>query len=157
MIRRGGEHVARLDRRPVPHRLILKAIPRAIETRFDPGAATGLEATFELRIRDRSGGPPAAFALDVRDTCCEVRPGPARAPGAVATVGADELIRLVSGSAGWPQLLSTGRLELAGDPFLALRFPTLFRLPVSDSPQPRSPAPAHRPGTPHSGPPAAGS
>ena len=41
------------------------------------------------------------------------------------------MIRLVSGSAGWPELVSGGRLELSGDPFLAIRFPSLFRLPAT--------------------------
>ncbi len=149
--------VARLDRRPVAHRLILKAIPRAIEVRFDPGSAEGLEAVFELRIRDPGGGRPASFELRVREGRCEVRPGPAVGAGAVATVGAEDLIQLVSGAVGWPHLLASGRLELAGDPFLALRFPSLFRLPASDEPRPRWPGPARHPGTPRIQPPVAGS
>jgi hypothetical protein len=36
----------------------------------------------------------------------------------------------VSGAATFPQLLASGRLELAGNPFVALRFPGLFRLPA---------------------------
>jgi hypothetical protein len=56
--------------------------------------------------------------------------GPAARPNASVTVGAGDVIRMVSGAAGWPELLATGRLELAGDPFTALRFPQLFRLPA---------------------------
>jgi hypothetical protein len=41
------------------------------------------------------------------------------------------MVRLVSGAVGWPELLSNGRLVMSGDPFLALRFPILFRLPAS--------------------------
>jgi hypothetical protein len=37
---------------------------------------------------------------------------------------------MVSGAASFPELLAWGRLELGGDPFLALRFPSLFRLPA---------------------------
>ena len=54
---------------------------------------------------------------------------PARAH-ARATIGADDLILLAGGAVTWPQLLSSGRFELTGDPFLALRFASLFRLPV---------------------------
>jgi SCP-2 sterol transfer family len=147
-MRAGGERVARLDRRPVTHRLILKAVPRAIQIQFDPASAEGLDATFELRIRDPGGRSPASFALVVSDGRCEVKPGPASHPGAVATIGAGELIRLVSGSVGWPHLLASGRLELSGDPFLALRFPSLFQLPVSDGRPLRSPAPMPHPGSP---------
>jgi hypothetical protein len=150
------DRAARLDRRPVPHKLILKAIPRAIEMRFDADSAVGLDATFELRIRDPGGAAPTLFALRVAGGRCDVRPGAAAAPGAVATIGAGELIRLVSGSTGWPHLLASGRLELSGDPFLALRFPMLFRLPVSERPA-RLPAPAPHPDTRRTEPRAAGS
>jgi hypothetical protein len=44
--------------------------------------------------------------------------------------GSEDLILLASGAVGWPELLSSGRFELTGDPFLALRFASLFRLPV---------------------------
>jgi hypothetical protein len=59
-----------------------------------------------------------------------VRSGaPARAH-ARATIGADDLILLAGGAVTWPQLLSNGRFDLTGDPFLALRLASLFRLPV---------------------------
>lgn len=130
VLSRGGTRAAKLDRHPVSHRLIVKAVGRAIPKRFDPDAAGDLNATFELRVRDPRGGEPARFALHIEQGRCEVHPGPARDPGACATFSADDLIQLVSGAAGWPQLLSSGRLELSGDPFLALRFPNLFRLPA---------------------------
>ena len=55
----------------------------------------------------------------------------------------DDLIRLAGGAASWPELFSSGRFELSGDPFLALRFAALFRLPVElepmDLPEPLEP------------------
>jgi hypothetical protein len=127
---RGGARASKLDRHRVSHRLIVKAVGRAIPKRFDPEAAGDLSAVFELRVRDPRGGEPARFALRIQNGRCEVTPGPARDPGACATFSADDLIQLVSGAVGWPQLLSSNRLELSGDPFLALRFPNLFRLPA---------------------------
>lgn len=151
VLSQGGSRVAELDRRPLPHRVILRALPRAIATRFDPSAAGELEALFELRVRDPGGGEPARFWLSVAGGRCQVSAGAAGGGGAAGgaggagaidaagtagasvTVGAGDLIRLVSRAAGWPALLSGGRLELAGDPFLALRFPILFRLPAAGS------------------------
>ena len=130
LMRLGGARVARLDRRAIPHRMIVAATRHVIPLMFDPQSANGLEATFELRVRDPRGGAPDRLALVVSGGTCTVIPGPAVDPGAVATVGADDLILLASGGAGWPALLSTGRLELSGDPFLGLRFPKLFGLPV---------------------------
>jgi hypothetical protein len=123
--------VARLERRRPAHWLVLRVIPRAIAMRFDPHAAEGLQATFQLAIRDPRGRPPALFALAIADAGCSVSAGPADGPGACAVVGSDDLILLASGAASWPELLSSGRFELSGDPFLALRFATLFKLPVA--------------------------
>ena len=130
LISRSGARLAKLDQRQLPHRLIVRAMPLAISNRFDPRAATDLEATFELRVRDHNGGEATRFQLLVSNGRCEARSGHAANPQATATLGADDMIRLASGGIGWPELLSTGRLELTGDPFVGLRFPNLFRFPV---------------------------
>jgi SCP-2 sterol transfer family len=130
-VSRGGARVARLDRRPLPHKVILLALPLAIAKRFDAASARDLEAVFELRVRDPGGDQPARFELAIGGGACEVRARAARDPGAGIELGADDMIRLVSGASGWPELLSGGRLALTGDPFLALRFPGLFRLAAS--------------------------
>jgi hypothetical protein len=133
LLSRSGARLAKLDQRQLPHRLMLRAMPLAITKRFDPRAATDLEATFELRVRDRRGREPACFELLVCNGRCQARPGHAANHQATATIGADDMIRLASGGVGWPELLSTGRLELTGDPFLGLRFPNLFRFPAEAS------------------------
>jgi hypothetical protein len=129
--RRTGRRLARLDRRRAGHWLILRAIPRAIAMRFDPGAAENLEATLELAIRDPQGRPPARYRLEIAGARCTVRPGSADRPAARATLGSQDLILLASGEASWPELLTSGRFELSGDAFLALRFASLFRMPVA--------------------------
>jgi hypothetical protein len=127
---RAGARLARIDRRRPAHWIVLRAIPRAIAMRFDPAAADGLRATLQLTIRDPRGRPPAHFHVDIAGASCSVRRGAPERPGARAVVGADDLILLASGAAGWPELLSSGRFELSGDPFLALRFAALFKLPI---------------------------
>jgi hypothetical protein len=129
-----GRWLAALDRRPAGHRVIVRALPAAIRRRFDPGSADGLEAVFELAIRDREGRDPERFALAIADARCSVRPGAPEQPGARATIGSDDLILLAVGAASWPELFASGRFELSGDPFLALRFASLFRLPVELDP-----------------------
>jgi hypothetical protein len=123
MIRLGGERVAAA----APERAILAALPVALGRQFHPAAAGGLEATFELRV----GREPAVFAVRIAGGRCTVVPGPAPDAGAGVALGAGDLVRLASGAACWPELLSSRRMELSGDPFLALRFPTLFGLPAS--------------------------
>lgn len=125
--------IAGLDRLRWGHWLVLRLLPQAIARRFR-APADDLQATLELAIRDPAGREPARFALDVAGGACVVRAGAASRPGARATVAADDLIRLAGGAASWPELLSSGRFELSGDPFLALRFASLFALPVELEP-----------------------
>ncbi len=132
-VARGAIHMARLDRRRLVHWIVLRVIPRAIAMRFDP-PTDDLEATFELAIRDPRGRAPTRFELEIAGQSCSVRAGAAQRPGARALVGSDDLILLTSGAASWPELLSSGRFELTGDPFLALRFASLFKLPVALEP-----------------------
>lgn len=132
--RMGGRWLAALDRRRSGHRVIVRALPRAIRRRFDPASADGLEAVLELAVRDPSSTAHDRFALAIAGPRCSVRPGAPERPGARATIGSDDLILLATGSASWPELLSSGRFELTGDPFLALRFASLFRLPVELDP-----------------------
>jgi hypothetical protein len=121
MMRAGGERLAVA----APARAVLTALPYAIPRRFDPAAADGLDATFELRV---DGG---RFAVRIAEGRCKVTPGPAPGADTVVSVSGSDLIRLGSGAVGWPELLSSRRLAVSGDPFLGLRFPMLFRLPAS--------------------------
>jgi hypothetical protein len=132
----------------VVHRLILATLPRAIARRFDAAAAAGVNATLELSIRHPSR--PASYALAIADARCAVHHGAPADAQARASIGADDLILLAGGAVTWPQLLSSGRFELTGDPFLALRFASLFRLPavLDDAP----PAPVSSRATPADGP-----
>ena len=125
-----GERLIRLDRyRPV-HWVLTRVMSRAIARRFDPSAADGLEATLELALRDPYGRGTSRYQLHISGRRCAVRPGAAPGAGAQASVGSDDLILLATGAVAWPELFSGGRFELTGDPFLALRFASLFRLPV---------------------------
>jgi hypothetical protein len=101
--------------------------------RFDGRLARDLDATLELRVRLMRRRRPVPLRMRVRHGVLEVRPGAAPDAAARATVVLADMLRLAIGAIGWPELLSSGRLELAGDPFLALRFPTLFRLPAVGS------------------------
>jgi SCP-2 sterol transfer family len=130
-VARGGAVVARLEDRAVLYRAVVRAIPIAIPRRFDAEAAGDLETKFELRIRDPRGREPARFTINIREGRCEVHPGGAGNGVTAVTVAPGDLVRLASAATGWPELLSGGRLELSGNPFEALRFPTLFRLPAA--------------------------
>jgi hypothetical protein len=110
--------------------IVPRVIAYVMRLRFDEASAGDLDATIEVRVRVLAGRRPIPFRLRIERGRCDITPGRAPDAGAVATIGLDDAIRLVLGATGWPELLSRGRLEMAGDPFLALRFPSLFRLPA---------------------------
>jgi hypothetical protein len=125
-----GQRLIAVDRIRWVHWLLTRAMCRAIAMRFDPRAAEGLEATLELALRDPHGRSDARYELAIAGGRCAVRRGAIASAGARASIGSDDLIMLAVGQVAWPELFSTGRFELTGDPFLALRFASLFRLPV---------------------------
>jgi SCP-2 sterol transfer family protein len=94
---------------------------------FDRESARDLTATFALRVR--LARRVVSFGLHIEAGRMKLSRGAPRDPGATVTAQPRDLLRLVWGSVSWPELLAAGRLELTGDPFLALRFPGLFRLP----------------------------
>lgn len=111
--------------------VISRAMRIAIPWRFAPEQARDLAAVLELRVLPVRGRPPVRLSLQIADGRCRVGAGGAPGSAAGATVGLEDMLAMVAGRVGWPELLSDGRLELSGDPFLALRFPLLFKLPVS--------------------------
>jgi hypothetical protein len=127
IVRRAGARVARADRTAPGHLALVRIIERTIPRLFKADAANGLDAVFELEI---TGRRPTFLGLSVRDGCLAVTRGRPAVAGASVSIGADDMVLLVTGEAGWPELLSSGRLSLSGDPFLALRFPRLFDLPA---------------------------
>ena len=128
IVQRGGAGVARLDSARSAHTLLLQAAYLLIPRLFKPEAAGDLDARLELRIRDPRGGDPDVSTIVISERRCRVVPGPDPSARVSITVGADDLVRMVSGEVGWPQLVSAKRLVLWGDPYLALRFPILFGL-----------------------------
>jgi hypothetical protein len=130
LVRGGGDHVAALSTSGPGYAVALRSIQAALPRRFDPAQARDLEATLELRVRKPGGDGFTPIALRIAGGELSVSRGPAQEAGAAAEIGADDVIRLAAGVVGWPQLISSGRMEMSGDPFLALRFPGLFRLPV---------------------------
>jgi hypothetical protein len=127
IVRRAGVRVARADRTAPGHLALVRIIERAIPRLFSAEAAGDLDAVFELEI---TGRPPAYLGLQVKDERLAVRRGRPPNSGASVSIAAADMVRLVTGDTGWPELLSSGRLSLSGDPFLALRFPQLFGLPA---------------------------
>lgn len=122
----GGGVAARLDRNRLTRQAALRALPPLVEQLFDSRYAEGLDTTIELRVLASLGGPQVDFAMRFKDGELVVTRG--SAPDAKAWFGGrlSDMIRVASGNADWKDVLSSGRFELGGDPFVALRVPLLF-------------------------------
>lgn len=129
VLRRGGERVAAWSTHAPVRPVALRTIEAVLPRRFEPERARDLDATIELRLHG-GNGHVRRLTLRIDHGRLTVTPGPAADATAVAEVQAEDTIRLAAGSIGWPELISSGRMAFSGDPFLALRFPSLFRLPA---------------------------
>ena len=130
-----GEQVAKRDdrqlarvERGVPRRVMLTTIFAGMKQRFDPAAAAGVDTVIEWKIRGVAGEPDDRVQVVVRDATCRIRRGGHDTPGVTFSIGAVDLLRLATGATPWQRMLADGSLQIAGDPFVALRLPKLFRL-----------------------------
>ncbi len=95
----------------------------SLRTMFDPGAAEGLEATYELRIgEDR-------FMAEVSGGHFEVERGSAERPDATIESGSAMLAGLVYGDLRLAEALRSGDVKVEGDQASVERFLGLFALP----------------------------
>ena len=109
--------------------ILAPLIAIALRLRFDPASARGLNAIFAMRVRVL-GSRTLPLRLEVRSGTAFISRGAAPDAGAAVAISLVDMIRMGLGLTPWPELLAQNRLELSGDPFLALRFPKLFSLPA---------------------------
>jgi DNA-binding HxlR family transcriptional regulator len=95
----------------------------SFRTMFDPGAAEGLEASYELRMgEDR-------FRAEVTGGSFEVERGGAEWPDATIEAGSATLAGLVYGDLSLAEALRSRDVKVEGDQAAVERFLTLFPLP----------------------------
>src|SRR5215212_3441818 len=123
VIIRLGRWGARSPSKPDDAPLGIDALIVALRTVFDPGAAEGLEASYELRMgEDR-------FRAEVFGEYFEVERGGAERPDATIEADAATLAGLVYEGRPLVEALSVGDVRVEGDEVAAERFLTLFTLP----------------------------
>jgi DNA-binding HxlR family transcriptional regulator len=123
-----GRWGARSPSRPREAELSVDSLILSFRTMYDPRAADGLEASYELVLgEDR-------FHAEVADGRLEVARGEAEHPDAIIETDPGMLAALVY--EGWPlgEALRSGELEIGGDRSAVERFLTLFPLPEPASP-----------------------
>ncbi len=109
--------------------MIVCLIPLALRLQFRRGAASDAHGVVELRLRDPRGGHDAV-EVTLDNGRCLVQRRPSERPTATLSVGLADMIRMATGAVGVPALLQGGRLQVNGDLFLIMRFPTFFGMPT---------------------------
>ena len=95
---------------------------------FDPQAAEGLEASYELRLGEES------FRVEVANGNFETVRGNADRPDAIVEADPGTLATLVYEGRDLAEALRSGSLKIEGDRSAVERFLSLFRLPEPASP-----------------------
>ena len=123
VIIRLGRWGARSPSKPDDTPLGVDSLILSFRTMFDPGAAEGLEASYELRMgEDR-------FRAEVTGGSFEVERGGAERPDATFEAGSATLAGLVYGDLSLAEALRSGDVKVEGDQGAVERFLTLFPLP----------------------------
>jgi long-chain acyl-CoA synthetase len=94
-----------------------------LESRFQPGAAEGLDITIGYDILGTDGGK---WTATIRDGRCAVTEGLVALPSLTMSVNAKDWVDLMLGRVDAMTLLTTGRAKVAGDMNLATKLGELF-------------------------------
>jgi putative sterol carrier protein len=96
-----------------------------LQSRFNPGAAAGLNKTIQL---DLSGEDAGKWALKIANQTCELIPGGVEKPDLTLTMSDQDWLDLVARKLDPMQAFMIGRIKYSGDIMLAQRMIALFRL-----------------------------
>ena len=118
-----GRWGARSPSRPRDATLGVDSLILSFRTMFDPRAADGLSASYELHLDED------VFRVAVSDGRFEVARGEAEQPDATIEAGSATLATLVYEGRPLAEALRSGDLRIEGDESAVERFLTLFPLP----------------------------
>lgn len=99
----------------------------AMEAFFDPDAADGVRAVYEVRVDDE------VFHVQVADGTVEAAHGPAQLPDATLVTTADVLVGLAEGGTTLAAAIKDKTITVSGDREALRRLRTLFRRPSPGS------------------------
>jgi len=128
VIVRLGRWVARSPSKPRDGALGIDSLILTFRTMFDPRAADGLRASYQLRLGEDS------FHAEVADGGFEVVRGVAERPDAIIEVNPGTLAALVYDGRQLTEALRSGDLKIEGDEAAVARFLGLFPLPEPAAP-----------------------
>lgn len=94
---------------------------------FEPERAVGVTASVAYELTGDDGG---AWILRVENGHLQVDESlPSGGVSATVTMAADDFVKVATGELNPMSAFMSGRIRIAGDPFMAQRFQTFFRQP----------------------------
>ncbi|MGE5826805.1 MAG: SCP2 sterol-binding domain-containing protein [Micromonosporaceae bacterium] len=96
---------------------------------FRPDRAKNLDAVLHWNVGDRPDGGVDTYELVIAQGQCRLSAKPEHAPRLTLTIGAVDLLRMVTGNANPLLLFMRGRLRASGDRALVTKVPGLFEVP----------------------------
>jgi putative sterol carrier protein len=94
---------------------------QAMQSRFNPGAAAGLDLVFQFKITDADN-----YYLVIKNGTCELQAGDAASPDVSLIMDKETIKGLLSGEVSGMQAFMSGRLRTEGNMTLALKLSELF-------------------------------
>jgi putative sterol carrier protein len=91
---------------------------------FNPGAAQGMNAVFQLTITGEGGGNWTAI---IKDGTCQIQEGSHENPSVHLTMSADTWLAIANKEMSGMAAFMSGKLKVSGDIMLAQRIEQLFR------------------------------
>lgn len=115
-------------RRPL-RRAVLAAVFRMMPRRFDSARGASLAATVHWRVGGDQKHGPDEWQLRFEGGRCHVGRALDREPTTTLTLDDHDFLDLVTGQVSGPMLFLRRKLQVSGDLTLAIRLPTLLRVP----------------------------
>ena|ERR1700753_3459959 len=98
----------------------------ALQERFNPAAAAGLDKIIQLNVTGEDAGE---YALQIKDqNCALVQTGEANKPDLTLTISDKDWIALTQGQLNPMNAFLSGKIKAAGDMSLAMKISNLFSL-----------------------------
>lgn len=90
---------------------------------FNPASAKGVNAVVQLNATGEGGG---SYAMSIREGQVDLREGVAESPTVTINVAAQDWVDIVTGKLDPTRAFMSGRLKIAGDLGLMMRFQRMF-------------------------------
>jgi predicted lipid carrier protein YhbT len=110
-------------------RVVLDAIFWQMPQHLDRRGASAVDATVRWSVTGRGDGGADVYDLVIADGRARISRSGRHQPRLTITLGAAELVRLVSGGLDPMQAYFKRRIQLSGDIMLAAKLTGLFRIP----------------------------